>query len=180
MPNTARLAGVFSVLLLASLLLASPGVAAALPAPEGAVVVTVGGNIANTNRGAFDPDRDLFLKYHDVSFDKAAAFDRAMLEELGMHAVEIAFEGGPAPVLVEGARLKDLVAAVGGEGSKGSMMALDGYAREISWDELQALDWIVGIRQDGRSDARRVGQECGRTCSSRMSPYHSTKNKNTN
>src|SRR3546814_7631944 len=62
MPNTARLAGVFSVLLLASLLLASPGVAAALPAPEGAVVVTVGGNIANTNRGAFDPDRDLFLK----------------------------------------------------------------------------------------------------------------------
>src|SRR3546814_4897748 len=67
MPNTARLAGVFSVLLLASLLLASPGVAAALPAPEGAVVVTVGGNIANTNRGAFDPDRDLFLKYHDVS-----------------------------------------------------------------------------------------------------------------
>src|SRR3546814_17080160 len=116
MPNTARLAGVFSVLLLASLLLASPGVAAALPAPEGAVVVTVGGNIANTNRGAFDPDRDLFLKYHDVSFDKAAAFDRAMLEELGMHAVAIAFEGGPAPVLVAGTPLEALVAAGGGVG----------------------------------------------------------------
>src|SRR3546814_1721040 len=123
MPNTARLAGVFSVLLLASLLLASPGVAAALPAPEGAVVVTVGGNIANTNRGAFDPDRDMFLKYHDVSFDKAAAFERAMLEELGMHAVEIAFEGGPGAVRGGGARLTGLVAQVGGEGSTVSSRA---------------------------------------------------------
>src|SRR3546814_6659251 len=109
----------------------------------------------------------LFLKYHDVSFDKAAAFDRAMLEELGMHAVEIAFEGGPAPVLVEGPRLKDLVAAVGGEGSTVSMMALDGYASEISWDELQALDWIVGIRQDGR-DRKRPRLNSSHSCATRM------------
>src|SRR3546814_13399793 len=62
--------------------------AAELAAPEGAVVVTVAGAIENTNRGAFDPDRDLFLKYHDRSFTKAAAFDRAMLEGLGLHQVD--------------------------------------------------------------------------------------------
>lgn len=143
-----RLAAVF--LLLA--LLAAPGAAAAadLPAPEGAVVVTVAGNIGNTNRGAFDAATDLFLKYHEVSFDKAAAFDRAMLEDLGMHEVEVSIPEWPAPVRLSGPRLKDLVAAVGGEGKTVSLMALDGYASEISWADLEALDWIVGIEQDGQ------------------------------
>ena len=145
-------AGLVPALLFGAALLGLPGAAAAadLPAPEGAVVVTVAGNIQNTNRGAFDPEKDLFLKYHEVSFEKAAAFDRAMLEELGLHEVEIAFEGWPEPVRLQGPRLRDLVAAVGGEGATVSLMALDGYASEIAWADLEALDWIVGIRQDGR------------------------------
>ncbi|HEY9566472.1 MAG TPA: hypothetical protein VIR38_00160 [Thalassobaculum sp.] len=124
--------------------------AAELAAPEGAVVVTVAGAIENTNRGAFDPDRDLFLKYHDRSFTKAAAFDRAMLEGLGLHQVEIALDGWPEPVRLEGPRLKDLVAAVGGAGERITLVALDGYASEISRAELEGLDWIVGLRRDGR------------------------------
>src|SRR3546814_15319802 len=32
---------------------------------------------------------------------------------------------------------------------------------------------LYEVRQaDGRSEERRVGKECGRTCSSRWSPYH--------
>jgi len=136
------------------LTVAAPAAAAELPAPKGAVVLTVAGNIQNTNRGPFDAGKDLFLKYHERSFDKAAAFDLAMLEGLGMHAVEIRLEGWPEPVYLEGPYLKDLIAAVGGArdggGSGVTLLALDGYGSEITWDELQALDWIVGIRQDGR------------------------------
>jgi hypothetical protein len=145
-------AALVPALLFGAALLGLPGATAAadLPAPEGAVVVTVAGNIRNTNRGAFDPEKDLFLKYHEVSFEKAAAFDRAMLEALGLHEVEIAFEGWAEPVRLQGPRLKDLVEAVGGEGQTVSLMALDGYASEIAWADLEALDWIVGIRQDGR------------------------------
>lgn len=124
--------------------------AAELAAPQSAVVVTVAGAIQHTNRGPFDPNADFFLKYHEVSFEKAAAFDRPMLQQLGMHQVEIAFDGWPAPLRLEGPRLRDLVAAVGGAGQSVSLMALDGYASEISWADLEALDWIVGIRQDGR------------------------------
>src|SRR5690606_27644311 len=124
--------------------------AAELAAPESAVVVTVAGAIEHTNRGPFDPEADFFLKYHEVTFEKAAAFDRPMLQELGMHEVEIALDGWPAPVRLEGPRLKDLVAAVGGSGKTISLMALDGYASEISWEDLETLDWIVGIRQDGK------------------------------
>jgi len=146
------LAALVRAVLVGTVLLGPPGAAAAaeLAAPEGAVVVTVAGNIQNTNRGAFDPEKDLFLKYHEVSFEKAAAFDRAMLEGLGLHEVEIAFEGWPEPVRLQGPRLRDLVAAVGGAGQTVSLMALDGYASEIAWADLEALDWIVGIRQDGR------------------------------
>ena len=35
-------------------------------------------------------------------------------------------------------------------GAHTANMALDGYASEISWDDLHSLDWIVGIRQDGQ------------------------------
>jgi len=133
-----------------ALLLALPAAAAELAPPQGAVVVTVAGNIANTNRGPFDPAVDLFLKYHELSFDKAAAFDRAMLERLGLHKVTVAIPAWPAPVTLEGPRLKDLVAAVGGSGRTVTLVALDGYASEIAWDDLQALDWIVGVKADGR------------------------------
>lgn len=136
-------------------LLALPGLAAPLEAaelerPDEAVVVTLAGKIRNTNRPAYDPAKDLFLKYHERRFDKAAEFDRPMLEALGLHTVEIDLEAWPEPVYVEGPYLRDLVAAVGGEGKTISLLALDGYASEISWDELQALDWIVGLRQDGK------------------------------
>jgi len=147
MPFGHRIAALGIALLLG---LAAPTARAAeLETPEGAVVVTVAGTIQNTNRGPFDPQTDLFLKYHGRSFTQAAAFDRAMLEALGLYEVEVSIPGWPAPVRVEGPRLKDLVTAVGGAGSRITLLALDGYASEISWAELEALDWIVGINQDG-------------------------------
>jgi hypothetical protein len=130
--------------------LAAPAVRATeLEMPNGAVVLTVAGSIQNTNRGPFDPESDLFLKYHERTFTKAAAFDRAMLEALGLHEIEVSIPGWPAPLRLEGPRLRDLVAAVGGAGKTITLVALDGYGSEVSWDDLQALDWIVGLRQDG-------------------------------
>ncbi len=131
-------------------LFGGPLQAAELERPDGAVVVTVAGAIENTNRPAFDANRDFFLKYHERSFEKAVEFDTAMLEALGMQAVEINLDAWPEPVYVQGPYLRDLVSAVGGAGKTVTLVALDGYASEISWEDLQALDWIVGIRQDGR------------------------------
>lgn len=142
------LAALLSALLLGTV--ASGATAAGLEKPDDAVVLTVAGKIAHTNRGAFDPAKDLFLKYHDRQFSAAAEFDRDMLEDLGEHKVEISLPGSSAPLQIEGPRLKDLVAAVGGEGSTITLLALDGYASEISWEELESLNWIVGIEQDDR------------------------------
>jgi hypothetical protein len=133
-----------------ALLLAAPAAAGELEKPDFPVVVTLAGKIANTNRPAFDPAADLFLKYHERSFGKAAAFDIPMLEALGLHQVEVKIADWPAPVTVEGPYLKDLLAAVGAAGDTVSLVALDGYASELNWSDVEALDWIVGIRADGK------------------------------
>ena len=53
---------------------AAPTAASAdgLKPATGAIILTIGGNIANANRPPFDPGSDGFLKYHDRKFDKAA------------------------------------------------------------------------------------------------------------
>src|SRR3546814_10925224 len=92
MLNGRGLAALVAAFLLAALP-AGAG-AAELAAPEGAVVVTVAGAIENTNRGAFDPDRDLFLKYHDRSFTHAAAFDRDRKSVVSGKRVSVRLDAG--------------------------------------------------------------------------------------
>ena len=134
----------------AVMMTAAPAGAVELEAPKGPVVVTLAGAIANTNRPPYDEKSDLFLKYHEKSFAKAAAFDYAMLEALGTQQVEIKVPAWAVPVRLEGPRLADLLAAVGAEGKTVSLVALDGYASELTRDEVTALNWIVGIKRDGQ------------------------------
>jgi hypothetical protein len=131
------------------LLVAGPDAARALEQPSGPVVVTIVGAISETNRGPFDEAEDEFFAYHEYRFEKAAAFDVAMLEAFGLHAATIAYDGWPAPIRFEGPRLKDLLDAVGATGSTVTAVALDGYAERIAWDELDRYDWILATRRDG-------------------------------
>ncbi len=124
--------------------------AAELPAPQGAVVLTITGNIQNTNRPAFDAKKDVLFNYHEKNFTAAAAFDLEMLENLGMHEVEAELDIWPAKVRFEGPRLKDLLAAVGAAGTTINLLALDGYGSEIPWSDTAAYDWIVALKQDGK------------------------------
>ena len=55
-------------------------------------MLTVAGDIANTNRAAYDENSDVFFRYHEQAFDRAFEFDLAMLEGLGMTEVRIEYE----------------------------------------------------------------------------------------
>src|SRR3546814_17799155 len=47
------------------------------------------------------------------------------------------------------------------------------FARRCREDgQERASQWLAAKSAGARSDARRVGQECGSTCRSRWSPYH--------
>lgn len=62
-------------------------------APAGPVVLTVAGNVANTNRPACRDKLDGIFRYHE------RAFDRAMLERLGTTAIRIESLGTVAPAV---------------------------------------------------------------------------------
>ncbi|MGB0571852.1 MAG: hypothetical protein ACPGQM_07230 [Alphaproteobacteria bacterium] len=50
---------------------------------------------------------------------------------------------------MEGLRLVDVLMAAGWNGSKITMVALDGFAVEVSAAEIAAHEWIVAIKADG-------------------------------
>ena len=145
-PVTAR-GAVFAAWFLLS---PAAGMATELATPGGPVVLTVTGNITQTNRGPFNDFEDAFLKHHERRFQKAAAFDLAMLEGLGMHDVVIEYDAWPKSYRFQGPWLKDVLTAVGAVGRKVTILALDGFAQEISKQDLEAYDWIVAIKRDGR------------------------------
>jgi hypothetical protein len=124
--------------------------AKALERPVGPAVLTIVGSLNETNRGPFDEFEDAFFKYQERRFDKAAIFDTGMLEALGIHEVAVSYNKWPRPFRFEGPWLKDVLAAVGAAGKDVSILALDGFATEISASDLSAYDWIVAVKRDGR------------------------------
>ena len=131
------------------LVLTTPASAADLKAPAGAVVLTVAGT-DNVNRPAYDEKRDVFVKYHERTFDKAFAFDRAMLESLDVTEISIAYEDWDGPVTFSGPRLTEVLKAAGCWGEAITTLALDGFGTEISVAEIEAHDWVLSTRADDR------------------------------
>jgi hypothetical protein len=125
------------------------GLATDLPSANGQVILTVAGKIDKTNRSAFDAFEDPFTNYHDRQFEKAAEFDLAMLERLGMQEIEVSYEAWPRPVRLAGPLLADVLDAVGAAPSQLTVLALDGFAVELSAEDLAMETWIVAIQIDG-------------------------------
>ena len=148
-PGFMKLPAAFMAAVLISMLAASSS-AADTKMPDGAVVLTVAGNIANTNRPAYDEKRDVFLKYHERAFDKAFAFDRAMLEGLGVTEIRIAYEGWAGAMTFSGPRVADVLKTAGCRGGPLVTLALDGFGSEISPATVKAHDWVLATRTDGR------------------------------
>ena len=112
----------------------TPAAAAAadLAQPAGKVILTVSGNIANTNAG------------------DEAHFDRAMLEALGVDelTIETAWtDGRPTFSGVQGKKILD---AVGASGDTVVARAINDYQVEIPASELLAYPVLFAMKQDGR------------------------------
>ncbi|PJI43822.1 molybdopterin-dependent oxidoreductase [Ferrovibrio sp.] len=143
------LRSLFAVALLALSITASAQ-AADLAQPKGPVVLTIHGKIANTNRGALNDFEDAFFKFGSVSFDKAAQFDLAMLEKLGMTSLSVKYDTWPKAYKFEGPLLADVLKAAGATGKTIKVYALDGYGAEIPLAELQQYPVLLALKADGR------------------------------
>jgi hypothetical protein len=120
-------------------------------APAGAVLLTIAGDIAHSNRGAMRGKRDGFLNFHEIRFDKAFAFDRTMLDGMKQGSVTAQPPQFSAPVTFAGPYLRDVLAKAGAAGGVSiEAKALDGFVSELSAEDIASKDWILATRQDGK------------------------------
>lgn len=131
-------------------LAAGPLVAGEMPAPKGAVILTIAGDVANFNRGPTRGKRDGFFAHHQIAFERAFAFDRAMLQALPQKQITAQPPYFDKPTVFRGPLLSAVLETVGAEGSLLKTRALDGYAMDLEAGEIAGRDWIVALSADGR------------------------------
>jgi hypothetical protein len=104
----------------------------ALAAPNEKIILTISGKISATNR------------------DGAAAFDLAMLEAMGLVAVETMTPWYTSKVKFEGVPMARLLKAVGASGEKLTISALNDYKTEIPVDDFEKFGTILALKRDGQ------------------------------
>ncbi|WP_210251015.1 oxidoreductase [Microvirga thermotolerans] len=107
------------------------GAGEALPAPRGAVILTVSGAIEATNGAG------------------QARFDREMLEALGMASFRTTSAWSDGAQLYEGIPLRAVLDRVGARGSRIIASALNGYEIAIPSEDLK-FPLLLATKVDGR------------------------------
>jgi hypothetical protein len=105
--------------------------AGAIDQPQGKVVLTMSGKIANTNK------------------DGTAQFDIAMLEKLGMESFATTTPWYDGKVTFEGVRMSKLMDAVGASGTTITVKALNDYATDIPMEDFKKYPAIMAIKRNG-------------------------------
>ncbi|MEM8791617.1 MAG: hypothetical protein AAGE80_08360 [Pseudomonadota bacterium] len=125
--------------------------ASALDPATGTPILTIGGTVAEPNRGPFDPFRDAFLEFNERRFEAAAEFDRAMLSALPQMRIRANAEAFPAAITADGPSLSDVLKAAGvAESATITLLAFDGYAIDLTAEDRAATDFILAHTIDGR------------------------------
>ena len=126
------------------------GAAEQMETPKDMVLLTVGGEIANTNRGPFDPQADSLFSRYKIDFERAFAFDRAMLLGLKQGSVTAQPNEFKQPVTFTGPLLKEVLAAVGAARARLSVVAVNNYVGWLSPEDIDSSDWILALTADGK------------------------------
>jgi hypothetical protein len=128
-----RLAAVLAVLLLAlGWHMPAQEARAEAVAASGPVLLTVSGRIANTNR------------------DGAFAFDRAALEALGMTTLTTTTNWTTGRVEFEGVLVRDVLDAVGAQGSELMATAVNDYVVPLPVDEMYRYPVMLALKMNGQ------------------------------
>jgi len=118
---------VFAVLVATS----ATALARPLPEPTDQVILTVSGNIAETNGSG------------------EARFDRAMLEALSQTTIRTLTPWTDGETEFQGVRLADLLDVIGATGERLTARALNDYQQEIPLSDLSTHEIVVAIRMNG-------------------------------
>ena len=120
------------------------------PAPDGMVLLTVGGFVGKPNRGPLDPKRDSLLAALKADFKNGFAFDRAMLLALPQGEVTAQPQEFDKPATFSGPLLRDLLGFIEAAKVKATFVAPDGYSGYLLPEDIDSSDWILALSADGK------------------------------
>ena len=103
-----------------------------LPAPEGEIILTIAGQIAQTN------------------LDASAVFDEAMLANLPSAVLETTTVVTDGLRQFDGFLMRDLLTLVGAEGETVTATALNDYVIDIPVEDFERFDVLVATHMDGQ------------------------------
>ena len=106
--------------------------ALALDAPQGPVVLTVKGDIANPN------------------VDGAAVFDMAMLEALAGRKAAMETPWTKGVTTFEGPLLSAVLEAAGAKGATLKVVALNDYSADVPMEDATDLNSILAVKMNGK------------------------------
>ena len=120
------------VSLIVWLIALAPGTAGAgsLSSPTGPVILTVTGRITNTNAG------------------KTAEFDMAMLEALPGRTAKVSTPWAEGVNAFQGPLARAVLEAVGAEGTKLKVTALNDYSAEVPAEDFIKLNVILALKKN--------------------------------
>jgi hypothetical protein len=119
-------------------------------APEGMVLLTVGGLVGKSNRGPLDPERDSLLAGLKADFKHAFAFDRKTLLALPQGAVTAQPPEFDKPATFSGPLLREVLGFIEAAQVKTTFVAADGYTGYLMPEDIKRSDWILALSADGK------------------------------
>lgn len=126
------------------------GIFFAAPAWAEPVVLTVSGEITETNRGPINEFDDVLFSKLEVSFDSAYEFTSGDLKALPQVTITARYPNWPSEVTVTGPTLQSILAKVGATGGTVSVRAVDGYAPEFNLSEIDTSQFILAIKANDK------------------------------
>lgn len=113
-------------------------------------IVTIIGDIENSNRPAFDEFLDAYLNFKEVSFDKAFQLTLRDLQALPQKTIIAHAESWPSSVRLEGPSLEHVLEQAGATGKPVTVIALDGYSVSLSARDITSSDWILAWKANDK------------------------------
>lgn len=137
---------------LLALMIAAFGFAALadMPAPQGRVLVTVGGDLPEGNVPPGHEDDVGFFGYLDLNFATGVGFDDASLAAMEQGKITLEEFEGLRDVTFTGPYLAAVMTAAGAAERTAQPVALDGYQVDIPWDNQTGLRPILATHANGR------------------------------
>jgi hypothetical protein len=120
-----------ALVLAAAVIGANAAAAEPLPVPREKPILTISGNITQSNK------------------DNTAQFDRPMLEALGLTTIETKTPWYEGTAKFEGVSLDKLMKQVGASGKRAVVVALNDYSTEIPMEDFSKHNVILALKRDG-------------------------------